>query len=889
MEECLIPIPAPLSPALLPPDLQLLRQVIEASAVGTVITDALQPDWPIVYVNRAFERLTGYTAAESLGQNCRFMQGQDRDQPAARQLHDALDQGQTITVSLRNYRKDGTLFYNEVTLSPVFGADGTVTHHVGFQNDVSVREDALLQNARRQEQLASVLDRVTDGFSSFDRDLNFTYLNPAAARFAGRAAEDLAGQPLFTVLPELAGTAVGQAVQRATETGAAQHAAPQLTPLGRWVDAAVYPSEDGLSVFIRDLTEHRAHHAAQEELRLSEVRFSKVFQASPLPMVITRVSDQRYLDVNAAFASVTGYARTEAIGRTSQELGLWADTGVRTDTIEVVQHGRQVQDREVQFRTRTGEPLDMMVSLVPVELEGEACIVSIARDIGGEKLARRTLEDSEARYRRLAGDLQRTLDLSVDLITSIGPDGRFVTVSAASERILGYAPEELIGRRYLDFVHPDDREQTVRAADSVTEGQPPATFQNRALHKGGQVVWTEWTALRQAGDAQLYGVVRDITQREMAAADIQRLNTHLQLQLDHVTGMREIDQMIASSQELSGTLSVILDNVARQLGADAVTLLLLDPHTLNLEYAGTRGFVTPVQRGSVRLGSGLAGQVALSRQVLSVPDLRTARLPPFWRDLVHREGLRSYAGAPLIARGKVLGVLEVMHREVVGDAAGWQEMFGMLCAQAAIAVDNAGLFRDLETRNLQLRLAYDETIEGWAHALDLRDHETEGHSRRVTEMTVRLCQDLGLASGELVDVRRGALLHDIGKMGIPDAVLLKPGKLTEEEWVLMKRHPEYAVNLLSPIRFLRPALDIPQYHHEKWNGSGYPHGLSGEAIPLVARAFAVVDVYDALTSNRPYREAWTKERALEHILGEAGTHFDPEVVRAFVSLLSSTL
>ena len=177
----------------------------------------------------------------------------------------------------------------------------------------------------------------------------------------------------------------------------------------------------------------------------------------------------------------------------------------------------------------------------------------------------------------------------------------------------------------------------------------------------------------------------------------------------------------------------------------------------------------------------------------------------------------------------------------------------MLAGQAAIAVDNAQLFAELERKNLELRLAYDETIEGWARALDLRDKETEGHSRRVTEMTVALCQQLGASPEQLVHVRRGALLHDIGKMGIRDAVLLKPGKLTDEEWVEMRKHPGYAVDLLSPIEFLRPALDIPQYHHEKWDGSGYPLGLSGEAIPLTARAFAVVDVYDALTSDRPYR------------------------------------
>ena len=863
--------------------LDVLRQVVEASAVGTVITDALQVDQPIVYANPAFETLTGYAASEILGQNCRFLQAHDQDQPEVCRLKDAVNRGATTTVTLRNYRKDGTLFHNEVTLSPIRAADGTVTHFVGYQNDVTAREEASLQGTRYRGQLTSVLDRVTDGFTSFDHDLNFIYLNAAAASISGKSPEELTGQNLIMAFPDLAASAVVQAIQRADETGVVQHAVSHLIPFGKWIDATVYPSEDGISVFTRDVTDQ---YAALEALRVSNERFSKVFQASPMPMVITRLTDQRYLDVNEAFVEVTGHPRDEAIGHTSRELNVWADTEVRDQTLGVLAAGEQVHDREVRFRTRAGKELDMLVSLVPVELDDEPCIVTIARDISGERQARQILQESERRYRHLAGDLQRTLDLSVDLITSIGADGRFLTVSAASERILGYAPDELVGRPYLDFVHPDDRTLTLDEAQSVIAGQVATTFQNRSLHRKGTVVLTEWTAVRQEGDPNMYCVVRDVTHREAAAADITRLNGDLKRRLDHATGMREIDQAIASSQDLSITLGMILDNIARQLGADAVTLLLLNPHTLNLEYAGTRGFITPVQRSSVRLGSGLAGEAALNRQALSVPDLRTAPLSPFWQDLVTREGLRSYYGAPLIAKGKVLGVIEVLHRNMFDHSTDWLETFDTLAAQAAIAVDNAQLFRELESRNLELRLAYDETIEGWARALDLRDKETEGHSRRVTEMTVNLCQRLGIPSELLVDVRRGALLHDIGKMGIPDAVLHKPGKLTDEEWALMRRHPEYAVNLLSPIRFLRPALDIPQFHHEKWDGSGYPAGLKGEAIPLVVRAFAVVDVYDALTSDRPYRAAWSKERALEHILSEAGTHFDPEVVRAFVTLLS---
>jgi putative nucleotidyltransferase with HDIG domain len=183
-------------------------------------------------------------------------------------------------------------------------------------------------------------------------------------------------------------------------------------------------------------------------------------------------------------------------------------------------------------------------------------------------------------------------------------------------------------------------------------------------------------------------------------------------------------------------------------------------------------------------------------------------------------------------------------------------------------------------------MSYDATIEGWSRALDYRDKETEGHSQRVTEMTVKIAQFMGMSEAELAHVRRGALLHDIGKMGIPDRILLKPGKLTDEEWEIMRKHAEYAYELLSPIAFLRPALDIPYCHHEKWDGTGYPRGLKGEQIPLSARIFAVVDVWDALNSDRPYRPAWPKEKAYEYISEKAGEDFDPGVAGVFLKVIS---
>jgi putative two-component system response regulator len=191
----------------------------------------------------------------------------------------------------------------------------------------------------------------------------------------------------------------------------------------------------------------------------------------------------------------------------------------------------------------------------------------------------------------------------------------------------------------------------------------------------------------------------------------------------------------------------------------------------------------------------------------------------------------------------------------------------------------------LREANAQLLSAYEATIEGWSHAMDLRDRETEGHSQRVTQFTVKMSQALGLGNDDIMHIRRGALLHDMGKIGIPDAILHKPGKLTDEEWVLMRKHPQFAYDMLYPIEYLRPALEIPYSHHEKWDGTGYPRRLKGEEIPMAARMFAVVDVWDALTSDRPYRPAWSEEEALKYIREQSGKHFDPNAVDLFFKSL----
>jgi PAS domain S-box-containing protein len=378
------------------------------------------------------------------------------------------------------------------------------------------------------------------------------------------------------------------------------------------------------------------------------------------------------------------------------------------------------------------------------------------------------------------------------------------------------------------------------------------------------------------------------TLSEIAGNAIQRMRLYEMTKRDvrRFAALHSIDSAINKSVDLPSTLSIILKHVVALLDISAADILLFNPQTLKLEYSAGTGFhTTAIEHSSLAPGEGYAGKAALKLRTFNVPDLRKVGSKYARQKLLLGEGFISYFGVPLIAKDKVIGVLDIFSRTLLAPKPEWLDFMEALASQAAIAIDNASLFANLQLSNIELSQAYDATIEGWSHAMDLRDKETEGHTQRVSNLTVELARKVGIANDEIVHIRRGALLHDMGKMGVPDSILLKPGALTDTEWVEMRRHPQYAHDMLSKIVYLRPALDIPYCHHEKWDGSGYPRGLKGEAIPLAARLFAVVDVWDALRSDRPYRKAWDKKKVLEHIKSLSGSHFDPKAVEAFLEMI----
>jgi putative nucleotidyltransferase with HDIG domain len=357
-----------------------------------------------------------------------------------------------------------------------------------------------------------------------------------------------------------------------------------------------------------------------------------------------------------------------------------------------------------------------------------------------------------------------------------------------------------------------------------------------------------------------------------------------QFQIQRLKALREVDQAISADFDIKTVSEVICQQIILHLEADAAEISLINRigQLESLAFDGTA--IDLLSRAKINENSRLVKFAMRKHRTVEMNDISqcTGIGEVHFMD---GQKIHTYFAIPLIIERQSYGVLEVFHRFPVDSSKEWLNFLEMLAGQAVIAVQHDMLLGNLERSNRELSRAYDTTLEGWANTLEMRDHETRGHSQRVTALTLALAKKLGVPEALLPHIRRGALLHDVGKMAIPDSTLLKSGKLNEDEWDVMKMHPIYAYNLLRSIEFLQPALSIPRYHHEKWDGTGYPDGLKGEDIPLEARIFAVVDVWDALLCERTYKRPWGKLEALDYIRQQAGHHFDPRIVAAFEEIV----
>lgn len=486
-------------------------------------------------------------------------------------------------------------------------------------------------------------------------------------------------------------------------------------------------------------------------------------------------------------------------------------------------------------------------------------------------------EGGEPSFPKTVGDFFLPLNAMPVGCMVLGKGNQIKYWNPAAEQTLGYSAKEAHGKHPTELIFlASTGHQFTEAITKVGEGQIQAQILESTARDGTRIP-IKWHFIHWNDDSPyILGVMEMGAHRQTGLRNLRAR--------ERINALRIIDTAISGSMDFQTTLNIILQQMMSQLNMDAAVILVREPFMNSLKFAASRGLRTSaLQYTNLRIGDGLAGKAALSKETFEAPDLQNYIQSSFARSpLFTQENFKSYYCVPLIAKGEVKGVMESFHRSPFQADAEWLEYFETLGGQAAIAIENALLFKNLQQSNLELMMAYDSTLEGWSKALDLRDRDTEGHTRRVAELTDRLARHFGVSEADRVHIRRGALLHDIGKMGIPDAILHKEGPLTNDEWLIMKRHPYMALSMLSSIAFLRSALDIPYSHHEKWDGSGYPRRLKGEQIPFSARIFAVVDVFDALTSKRPYRKAWTEQEALDYIQAEAGKHFDPKIVPVFI-------
>ena len=618
----------------------------------------------------------------------------------------------------------------------------------------------------------------------------------------------------------------------------------------------------------------------EKALHESEALFRSTFENAGYGMVVL-TPDGTIDRANQAYETILGYSDGDLPG--SQVLNLLHpdDRAVNFELAQQIAGGHRQRYQVVnRYLHRSGAIIFCRTTVTPVRDEHDRItyFVCMLHDITETKNMEQALMESENRLRLL---FERSANAMFQF------DGHhFLDCNDAALTLLKcQSKDEIINRSPIDFspeYQPDGQPSSVKGKQIIKQALREGTVYFEWMHQksDGESFYVEVsiTALPLRHKKEFFATWHDITQRRGTEERIQH-------QLQRLAALHSIDMSISNSTDLHNTLELVLKITLDELHVDAGAILLIDQKTNHLNYAASRGFnnTENISCTSLERGKGYPWQALLNGRLVVINDLCNA---PNSLPFLASENFVAYYCVPLVAKGEMRGVMELFNRTAIKPDQEWLDFMKNLAGRATIALDNGFLLSNFKRVNEDLVDAYDITIEGWARALEMRDLETEGHSRRVTNLTINLATKMGIDANHMEHIRRGALLHDIGKMGIPDNVLFKPGPLDDTEWEVMRRHPTYAFKMLCNINFLSPALDIPYFHQERWNGSGYPCGLKGEDIPLPARIFAVVDVWDALTSTRPYRPKWSVEQTAAYLKENAGTLFDPTVVDTFLSIVT---
>jgi len=816
--------------------LRLQSAALDAAANAILICDR---SGDILWVNPAFEDMTGYEMAEVIGKKPSILKSGMHDEEFYRQFWETISSGLVWQGEMINRRKDGSFYTEQQTIAPLLDSINEITHFIAIKEDITSRKvaDEITQRHLNEMKILNAVAAIgveeTDEDTLIERVTRIIGENLYSDHFGvmllGESKQALLIHPSYRGLPE--------------------GFSKEIIKLSEGVVGPVAAS--GKSRIISDTSE------------VPEFIYSMPGICSGLSIPL--VAGERVIGViNSESTQINAFSEED-------ERLLTTVAGQLATAIERVRQQKAEHEQRIRAEALSDTALALNSSLAFDQIL-EQVLDNVSRIIPHEASNVLLNESGEARIAR-----HRRLDHQSDTI--LIDSHKFIIADTKNLNIMLETGEPLNipdVRKYSGWISIPGGEW-VRSHLGMPIQKDKHTFGYLTLEHSTPGFFTDSHAK----------TLQTLAFQLATAMDNARLYQRQQQQLIFLESLHQIDLAITGSLNLTVTLDVIANQITSQLEVDASSILLLDPFAITLEPVSSSGFSSgDIKSRVLRMGEGLGGMVAKEGNVINHTSLADDTSSEYTRsDIFAQEGFVSYYGIPLIAKGQIKGVLEMYHRYLFEPNYEWENFIATVATQAAIAIDNALMFENLEKSTLELSLAYDTTLEGWAKALELRDRETEGHSRRVVEMTLKLGRAMGIVGLDLVHLRRGALLHDVGKMGVSDEILQKSGPLTIDEWEIMRQHPVYAFKWLNSINYLRPALDIPHYHHERWDGTGYPEGLAGEQIPLSARLFAIVDVWDALLSNRPYREAWSQEKAISYIQLRSGSHFDPQIVKIFIELI----
>lgn len=601
----------------------------------------------------------------------------------------------------------------------------------------------------------------------------------------------------------------------------------------------------------------RKHH--EQKLLTSQKRNQLLIEASTDGIFLVTL-DGSIIDCNDISLQMFGFTHDEMMKLNIRNL-IEPEFHPIIEGIKLwsIDHGEVIRDL-VNIR-KDGTKFPVEISVRKTSVDESAVVVIYIRDITEQKATAQTIVENEQRF--------RTLTESTTAGIFIYRGDRYIYVNPMWCQITGFPVEKLMRMKPLDIMSPDTNLEVINHIEQAKDGEiNRARVEVSITTQAGEtsIIDLMVTRILFEGQPAIIGTAIDITNRKQREHELEVI--------------AKMSESLRTNINRDEVLNTAIEKIAAIMKLDGAVITLLNPTKEMIVATKTYSDWAPLENLVYEKSQGLSGHVILT----GLPYLNNHPLTDSY--FIRPELIRDYgsiAGVPLLVKGEIIGAMLIGSREKFKEND--LRLLRAIGDLTASALHRAALFEQTTLQTDELRQAYDSTLEGWALALELRDKETQGHSVRIATLTLKLARRLQIPENEMENIRRGALLHDIGKLGVPDTILLKNGALTPEEWEIMKMHPTYAYNMLSQIKFFQDAIDIPFCHHEWYDGSGYPRGLEGKNIPLAARIFSIIDVWDALRSNRPYREAWDKDQVLSHIINQAGTHFDPDIVNEFIQMI----